>query len=336
MSCSILDHKQHKLVSVEESASDAKNEVQNLVEDVKKRMETISAGIEAATTTSEDITVRQEACKSQIEMFFTQLHGEIDAQKNCVLAMAKSATDYQKTQVEALNNKLELSQSICQSGVTFATHTLEDGDDYQLLKLKPHVALQLDSLKHGEDKTSPDIGSPVRFLRDDCLAKLLQEVVTEVCSAEEVTVCPEKCQAKLLDLMVKVNKKSSIIILCKDKEDRMISSGVGRDLIEPIFTGLLVKKWNVTESKDGSHMISFVASELGTLQFDAKINGYLSPGCSLKIDVQWELSDVHGNGYLRADKHTRLYSMPGEGDVGTYSFRLGDTPMSSGIVKREQ
>ena len=184
---------------------------------------------------------------------------------------------------------------------------MKDGDDYQLLKLKPHIAWQLGSLKHCEDKTTPDIGSPVRFLKDEFLAKLFQEVVTEVCSAEEVTVCPEKCQAKFLDPMVEVGKKSSIIILCKDKEDRMISSGVGKDVIEPIFAGVRIKNWNVTESKDGIHVFSFVPDDLGSLQFDAKINGYVSPGCSLKVDVQWELSDVHGKGYLRADKQTHLY-----------------------------
>ena len=124
MSCSILDHRLHKMVSVEKSASEAKNEVRKLVEDFKKRIETISAGIEAVTTTSKDITARQEAWKSHIEMFFTQLHGEIDAQKNYVLAKAESASDYQKNLVEALKNKLELSRSTCQRGVTFATHTL--------------------------------------------------------------------------------------------------------------------------------------------------------------------------------------------------------------------
>ena len=336
MSCSILDHKQHKMVSVNESASEAKNEVQNLAEDVKKRMEKISTGIEAVTTTSKDITAREKACKSQIEMFFAQLHAEIDAQKNYVLTVAESATDYQKNQVEALKKKLELSRSTCQRGVTFAIHTLEDGDDYQLLKLKPHIASQLNSLKHGEDKTTPDIGSPVRFLKDESLAKLFQEVVKEVCSAEEVTVCPEKCQAKLLDPIVKVGKKSSIIMLCKDKEDRMINSGVGKDLIEPIFTGVRIQESNVSENKDGTHAISFVPGELGTIQFEAKINGYGSPGCSLKVDLQWELSNVHGNGYLGGDKHGQFNSMSGEGDVGTYSFRLGDTSMSSGIVKRQR
>ena len=192
--------------------------MRKLVEDVKKRIETISAEIEAVTTTSKDITARQEACKSHIEMFFTQLHGEIDAQKNYVLAMAESASDYQKNLVEALKNKFGLSRSTCQRGVTFATHTLKDGDDYQLLKLKPHIAWQLGSLKHCEDKTTPDIGSPVRFLKDESLAKLFQEVVTEVCSAEEVTVCPEKCQAKLLAQWLKWARNRASLYYARTKK----------------------------------------------------------------------------------------------------------------------
>ena len=335
MSCTILDHKQHKLFSVEESASGAQNEVQNLVENVTKRMENISAGIEAASTTSEDITAREEACKSQIEMFFTQLHGEIDAQKKSMLAVAASTSEKQKNEVEALKKVLELSLSACQNGVGFAKHTLENGNNVQLLNLKSTIACHLGNLTNVQDNITPNVRNPVRFLKGLALDQLCQQFITGTCSVEEVAVCPEKCQAKLSDPKVKVGQESMINILCKDKNGRMISSGVGKDLIEPTFTGVRVRNVEVTENEDGRYVVSFVPNELGSLQFDAKINGRVSLGCSVKEVVQWELSDVHGNGYLRADRHANLYCMSGEGDVGTYSFRLGDTPMSSGIVKQK-
>ena len=49
----------------------------------------------------------------------------------------------------------------------------------------------------------------------------------------------------------------------------------------------------------------------------------MSPDCSLKADVQWEMSDVHGNGYLRADRQTHLYIMSGEGNVGDVFISVG-------------
>ena len=333
-SCSILDHKQHNMMSVKKSASEAKQEVENLVEDVKKRMETISVGIKAATTASEDITAREGACKSQIEMFFTQLYAEIDAQKKSMLAVAASAAEKQRNEVEAMKDVLKLGLSTCQNGVKFAKNTLENGDDVQFLNLKSTLKGHLGNLINVQDTITPNVGNPARFLKSECVEHVCKQLITGTCSVEEVTVCRKKCQANLSDPMVKVGKKSMINIICKDKEGRIIGSGVGKDLIEPIFTGLQVQNVEVTENDDGSHEISFVPNELGTVQFEAKINGRASPGCSLKVDVQWELSDVHGNGHLRADTQRHFYSMSGEGDEGTYSFRLGDTLMSSGIVNQ--
>jgi hypothetical protein len=75
-----------------------------------------------------------------------------------------------------------------------------------------------------------------------------------------------------------------------------------------------------------------VVNELGMLQFGAKINGCEAPGCSLQLKGKWELSSVHGCGYLRMDGPL-VNCISGAGDTGSYSFRLGDTPMTSGIVK---
>ena len=337
MSCTILDHKQHKFASVEESASKAKEEVRNLVEDVKKRMETISTGIEAMKSTSEDITRRNEACKSEIEVFFTQLYAQIDAQKQYMLAEAESATEYQKNKVDRLKKVLERSLSACQNGVDFAEHTLENGDDAPFLNSKSTILRQLGNLKQVKDTVTPNHGNPVRFLRGESfIAQLCQQLVTGTCSVEEVAVCAEKCRAKLSDPAVKVGQKSVIVISCLDEEGRMISSGVGKDLIELTITGVLVRDVQIKGKKDGRYVVSFVPDQLGTLQFHVKINGCVSPGCSLKADVQWELSYAHGSGYLRADRQLYLNCMSGEGDVGTYSFRCGDTPMSTGIVIREQ
>ena len=335
-SCSILYHKHHNLVSVKKSASEAKQEVEYLVEDVKKRIETISVGIEAATTKSQDITARKKVCKSQIETFFTQLYAEIDAQKKCMLAVTDDAAECQKKEVETLKKVLELGLSTCQNAISFAKQNLDNANDVQFMNLKSTITWYLGSLTHVQDKITINIGNPVRFLKSESLDQLCQQLITGTCSVKEVAVCPEKCQAKISHRMVKVGKKSMINILCKDKEGRLISSGVGKDLIEPTFTGVQVQNVEVTGNDDGSHVVSFVPNELGTVQFEAKINGCVSPGCSLEVDVQWELSNVHGNGCLRADKHGNLYRMLGEGDVGTYSFRMGDTPISSGIVKNTQ
>ncbi len=333
MSCTLLDHKQHNLVSLEESASKAKQEVQNLIEKVSERVETISAGIELAVSKSQDITAREESCKSQIEEFFAQLQEEIDAEKQNMLAITALASEYQKNRVEASKKVLDHALISCRNGVSFAKHTLENCNDVQLLDIKPTITSNLGSLSNVQDEITPNVGNPLRFLKNESPTQLCRQLTKDACSIEEVAVCPEKCEAKLgPDPMLKVDKKSVIIIIFKDNQGRTISSGCGKDIFEPAFAGVPVKDFEISENQDGTYTISFVVNELGTLQFEAKVNGCVAPGCSLKAEVKWELSGVHTSGYLRING-PMVNCMSGEGDVGKYCFRLGDTPMTSGIVK---
>ena len=332
MSCSVLEHKPHNVVSLDDSASDAKEEVENLLKKVNKRVETISTGIDVAVAKSQDITSREESCKTQIEKFFTQLHEEIDAEKQNLLAITASTTERQKSEVEGPKKVLDLALSTCQNGVNFAKHTLENGNDVQLLNIKPTITQYLVNLKSVEDDITPKVGNPVRFLKRESPIQFCKQLIRDICSVEEVAVCPAKCEAKFLDPTLKVGKKSVIVVTCKDKEGRIISSGCGKDQIEVTFNGVQQQNAKISEKQDGTHEIPFVINKLGTLQFEAKINGLVAPGCSLEAEVKWELSDVHGSGYLRKNGQM-VNCMSGEGDVGKYCFRLGDTSMTTGIVK---
>ncbi|CAB4044670.1 Hypothetical predicted protein [Paramuricea clavata] len=334
MSCSVLEHKPHNVVSLEESASDAKEEVENLLKKVNKRVETISVGIDVAVAKSQDITSREESCKTQIETFFTQLHEEIDAEKQNMLAITASTTERQKSEVEEPKKVLDLALSTCQNGMNFAKRTLENGNDVQLLNIKPTITQYLVNLKSVQDEITPKAGNPVRFLKKESPIQFCKQSIRDICSVEEVAVCPAKCEAKFLDSTLKVGKRSAIVITCKDKEGRIISSGCGKDRIEVTFNGVQQQNAKILEKQDGTHEIPFVINKLGlgTLQFEAKINGVVAPGCSLEAEVKWQLSDDHGSGYLRKNEQM-VNCMSGEGDVGKYCFRLGDTPMTSGIVK---
>ena len=155
------------------------------------------------------------------------------------------------------------------------------------------------------------------------------KVITESCCVEEVATCPENCTANLKELgsFLQVGEKSVVKVLCKDKDSRSIKSGGGRDQIESFFHGVEVSNVKLTENEDGSHDVTFVVNELGTLYFVATINGNLAPGCSLKEDVKWKISDAHGCGWIVSGG----YRMSGEGDVGKYCYRLGNSAMVSGI-----
>jgi hypothetical protein len=332
MSCTVLEHKPHNVVSLDESALNAKEEVENLLEKINERVETISAEIEVAVTQSQDITAREEACKSQIEAFFAQLQAKIDAEKQKMLAMTASAAEHRKNQVEAPKNVLDLTLSMCQNGVNFAKRTLENGNDVQLLNIKPTITQYLVNLKSMEDEITPKVGNPVRFLKSESSIQFCLQLIRDICSVEEVAVCPAKCEAKFLDPTLKVGKKSVIVVTCKDKDGWIINSGCGKDQIQPTFTGVQPQDTEISENQDGTHEISFVINELGTLQFEAKINGFVAPACSLEAEVKWELSDVHGSGNLRMNGQM-VNCLSGEGDVGKYCFRLGDTPLTTGIVK---
>jgi hypothetical protein len=58
----VLEHKSHNVVSLYDSASDAKEEVEKLLKKVNERVDTISAGIGVAVAKSQDITSREESC----------------------------------------------------------------------------------------------------------------------------------------------------------------------------------------------------------------------------------------------------------------------------------
>ena len=333
MSCTVLGHRSHQVLALEESASKAKQEVEYLVAKVEERMKTISEGIDLAVSKRQDICAREEACKSEIETFFAQLHQEIDAKKNKMLAISTNDTEFQKHKIDASKKVLDLALSTCQNGVNFAKHSLKNGNDVQLLDIKPTITLHLGNLRNVQDEVTLDMGNPVRLLKCETSNELWRQVTANLCSVEEVAVCPEKCEAKILEPILKVGQKSAILVTLKDKDGRIINSGCGKDVIEPIFTDGALKDVNVLENQDGTHTISFVVNKLGTLQLEAKINGRVAAGCSLKLEVKWELSSIHGYGYLRSDE-LMVNCLSGEGDAGKYSFRLGDTPMTSGIVQK--
>ncbi|XP_028399228.1 tripartite motif-containing protein 45-like isoform X2 [Dendronephthya gigantea] len=332
INCTVLEHKEHKIKSVEESAGKAKDEVKKLVWKVEERMETISAGIRRAVEKKQDIEDRENACNVQIEAYFAQLHKEIEAQKLNLMLISASAADNQKKQVEASKKQLDLALSTCQNGVNFATHTLENSSDVQLLGIKQNITLHLSNLTGIQDEVALNVGNSVCLLKQETPISLLcEQLITNVCSVEEVKLCAERCEAKLTDPLLKVGKKSVIIITSKDNDGRIISSSCGDDLIEPNFSGVSLQNVQNTGNSDGTHQISFVVKELGTLHFGAKINGCLAPGCSVNADVNWEMDYKHGCGYLRMSNGQIFNCMSGEGDVGRFCFRLGDTPMTAGV-----
>ena len=331
MVCTVLDHKQHNLVSLKDAADKATKDVRDLVERVEERMETICTGITLAVTKCDDINEREKACSLEIEEFFAKLLAAIEDKKQNLLAITATAAEGQRSQVKAAKEVLELAQSMCRDGVKFAEQTLENGSDVQMLNIKPTITQYLDNLKDVQDEIAPNIGSPVRFLKSHSLTEICEQL-SNTCAVEEAKICLEKCEAKLPDPLLKVGKKSVIVIICNDKTGRTISSGCGKDLIEPSFTGAPTKDVNLTSNQNGTHEISFVTKELGMVQFEAKINGRVAPGCSLKADVRWEFSDKYGSGHLVQTNGTVVDCMSGQGDVGVYCFRLGDTPMVSGTV----
>ena len=231
MSCTVLEHKPHNVVLLKDSASNAKEEFEKLLKKVNKEVETISVEIDVAVAQSQDITAREKACKTQIETFFTQLLEEIDAKKQTMLAMTASTAEWQKNEVEVLKNMLDLRLSTCQNGVNFAKHTLENGNDVQLLNIKPTITQYLVNLKTMQETNTPNVGDPVRVLKSESSTQFCQQFIRDICSVEKVAVCPEKCEAKFLDPTLKVGKKSVIVITCKDKGGRIISSGCGNDQI---------------------------------------------------------------------------------------------------------
>ena len=330
--CSVLDHKQHDFSSLKESTGEAKDEVNNLLKEVKTRGDSLSKGLANVKETTEDINARRQKSIGEINKVFTEIEREIETKKQNLIKTTNSLANSQENQLQSIYKTLEVAQSTCNDGIIFAEQALKNGNDVQILEMKQTITQRLGNLKDVQDDVNPSVGNPIRFLNDLSLMDI-GKVITESCCVEEVATCPENCTANLKELgsFLQVGEKSVVNILCKDKDGRSIKSGGGRDRVEAFFHGVEVSDVKVNKNEDGSHDVAFVVNELGTLYFEATINGSLAPGCSLKEDVKWKISDAHGCGMIVIGENCVGYRMIGEGDVGKYCYRLGNSAMVSGI-----
>lgn len=321
MVCTVVDHRSHEVSSVEESACDAKSELKQLAENVKAMGNRATESIENLKEEARNINASNQNAYDEINSFFKDLEKEIENQRAKLIKKAISSINYQKEQLQASTRNLETLRDACCSGVKFAEEALEHGSDVQVLRMKNTIAQRLKSLKFDKDEKKPWVGKPIRF-SNHCSLEDVRNIITELCFVEDVVACPEESLAYFKDSgrFLHVGERSVIEIVLKDKNGEIIRSGTGRNRIESSFSGVQVSDVRVAESEKGFHDISFVANQVGTLKFEAKINGSLSLGCCLENDSKWLLSCTHGCGQILNGGHTMI----GEGDIGKYCYRLGD------------
>ena len=94
--------------------------------------------------------------------------------------------------------------------------------------------------------------------------------------------------------------------------------------MKPFFKGVRVKDVTVSENKDGSYNVSFVALEVGVLKFELYIHGHPALRCSLSRGVKWALRCSLSRGVKRA-------SLKNGKVIESSSFGVGECILESGI-----
>ena len=160
--CSALDHKQHGFSSLKESTSEAKDEVNNLLKEVKTRGDSLSKGLANVKETTEDINARRQKSIGEINKVFTEIEREIETKKQNLIKTTNSLANSQESQLQSIYKTLEVAQSTCNDGIIFAEQALKNGNDVQILEMKQTITQRLGNLKDVQDDVNPSVGNPIR------------------------------------------------------------------------------------------------------------------------------------------------------------------------------
>ena len=133
MVCNALNHKQHENSSLEGSASEAKDEVNDLLKEVKTRGDRLSKGLANVKEKTEDINARRQTTIGEINKVFTEIEQEIETKKQNLIKTTNSLTNSQESQLQFIYKTLEVAQSTCNDGINFAEQALKNGNDVQIL-----------------------------------------------------------------------------------------------------------------------------------------------------------------------------------------------------------
>ena len=289
--CAIVDHRQHNFSFVEDVAKEEREELQNLVEEVKKRKKEVSEGLQKVKERQQSLSKRNESTIAEINKYFENEIKTLDVKRNELIKKSKTLDDEKQKQLFAQREGLETTLGSCESNIEFTEQALENGNDVQVLNMKKYISQSLETLKRTKSQFQPCVDDYLEFvttLPKEDLKKRLDESLSVVDAKKQ----SENYSAnfKKSEKWLKVGKKIEITIKCNSNAKHSGNPPTRREAIKPIFTGVPVKGVTVIEITTGSYNVSFVPLEVGVLKFELLMNGRPAPQCTLSKCVRWALT----------------------------------------------
>ena len=324
--CTIVDHRQHEYVFVEDVAFQEKQNLQKDLNEVKERKVRVLQGISYLREFDEGLIAKKESTISEINKHFDGLSRVVESRRKELVEKTTSLTSLKQKQIHAQLEQLEVALASCESSIEFTEQAFKNGNDVQILSMEKYISQSLQQLKKVKDQTQPCVTEDMVF----CIplsVKDTAETLFNAYAVDEVEAKPENCTASFNKptKKMKAGEQSSITVICNDKNNRRL--GFGGQFIQPTFAGVDVSDISVTHNKDGSHIVNFCPCQVGVLKFEVTINGKRAPRCSLTKGVEWVISNAHGRGPLTNNGRT----MTGEDGNEEYCCRVGGCYFDSGV-----
>ena len=324
--CTIVDHRQHEYVFVEEVAVEKKRHLQSNLEEVKERKERVVQGMVNLKKFDESLEAKKKSIITEINCQFDLLAKAVESRKKEIVEQATSLTNGKQKQIHAQLEVLEVALASCDSSIEFTERAFNSGNDVQILSMEKCILQSLEQLKTVKDQTKPCVTEDMMFVIPSSVQKATETFLNQY-NVDGSIASPENCKAsfKGQELMLDAGKQYSITLICHNRDNQRLKWG-GQD-VKPSFTGIEVADVVVTDNKNGSHTVSFRPCQSGMLKFEVVINGIPAPSCSLTKRVRWVISKVYGKGVV-SNGGLIMKGVEREGEI---CCRVGECYFESGV-----
>ena len=328
--CIITDHRQHEYAFVEEVTVEEKQNLQQNLDEVKKRKARVVQGIIDLKEFNKTLEIKKNSTISEINHHFDELAksvGEsLERRKNKMVEKTTSLANSKQTQICAQIEVLEEALASCETSVEFTEQAFKNGNDVQILSMGKYILQSLERLKTVKDQTEPCVSKNIAFIIPSSLQEINRKHIDDY-DVNDTAVSPENCTVSFEqdDKKFSPGKLYSITLVCFDINNERLDYGGQK--IKPSFTGTDVGDVAINDNRDGSHTIKFCPRQGGTLKFEVSIDEKPAGHCFLTKQVNWIISDEYGKGVITDGGLT----MKGESCECEYCWRLGQCYFESGV-----
>ena len=276
--CTIVDHRQHDYVFARDVSQEKKDELLQLVGQVRQKRSEMADGLECLKKMEEIVNESNESTVRKINQYFADMGSIAENKQKDFLEEASTVTSAKLKQLHLRREELELNLGSCNSSIEFTEQAFKNGNDVQILNLTKYMAQCLEILKNkNTEVNSPhdDQSMSVTELPDHANLSDRMAQFHFVENSPDMYTTTFRSASENLEVEV----ESEIIIQRKDGST-VRDKNHGKIAISPCFEGVAVRDVTIVDNDDGSHTVRFCPIHVGELTFIAYMNGSTRvPGC---------------------------------------------------------